>query len=147
MASPNTSAPPDPSDSAGPATETPEQRPSRRRRWVYRLLAATAVPAVLLGLIEGGLRLGGYGYPTDFLVPVGEGGVARFHMERSAEAAELFAEAIEADPRDATARRHLGLALHRAGRFGRRLARLRAGEPYRRSLRRSYTPTAPTPSR
>lgn len=40
----------------------------RRRRWLYRALAVTAVPAGLLLLLEGGLRLVGYGHPTGFTI-------------------------------------------------------------------------------
>jgi len=43
---------------------------SRRRRWAYRILAATLIPALLLGLLEAGLRLGGYGYGTGFFINV-----------------------------------------------------------------------------
>jgi tetratricopeptide (TPR) repeat protein len=39
------------------------------RRLVMRLMAATLVPLFLLGLMEGGLRLVGYGYSTDFFIP------------------------------------------------------------------------------
>lgn len=46
------------------------QRPvpsiSPRRRWLFRLAAATLVPALVLGLLEAGLRLGGYGYDASF---------------------------------------------------------------------------------
>ena len=41
---------------------------SRRRLWLFRLLAATLVPAALLGLLEGGLRLFSYGYATAFFL-------------------------------------------------------------------------------
>jgi len=44
--------------------------PSRLRRWVFRLVVTTVVPALLLGLLEGGLRLVGYGYPTSFFVRI-----------------------------------------------------------------------------
>src|ERR1035437_238292 len=39
---------------------------SRRRLWLMRLFAMFFVPLLLLGGIELGLRLGGYGYDTDF---------------------------------------------------------------------------------
>lgn len=47
---------------------------SRTRLWSYRLVAA-AIPLVVIGLVEGGLRLGGYGYETGFWVrdPAGRG--------------------------------------------------------------------------
>jgi tetratricopeptide (TPR) repeat protein len=44
-----------------------------RRRWPGRLALAVLVPLGLLALLEGGLRLGGYGYRTDFLLPVAGG--------------------------------------------------------------------------
>ena len=43
-------------------------RPTGRRRWLYRLAAGTLVPVILLALLEIGLRLCGYGYPTAFFV-------------------------------------------------------------------------------
>ncbi|MHC5081904.1 MAG: tetratricopeptide repeat protein [Planctomycetota bacterium] len=49
--------------------ETPTApKTSRRRRWIFRLLAMTLVPLLFLGTCEGGLRLVGYGYPTDFFL-------------------------------------------------------------------------------
>ena len=39
---------------------------SRRRLWLMRLFAMTFVPLLVLGSIELGLRLGGYGYDTGF---------------------------------------------------------------------------------
>ena len=41
---------------------------SRRKLWCFRLIALVGVPLLLLGLLELGLRLGGYGYPTAFLL-------------------------------------------------------------------------------
>jgi tetratricopeptide (TPR) repeat protein len=38
------------------------------RKWLFRLVAALAVPLVFLALIEVGLRLVGFGYPTDFFL-------------------------------------------------------------------------------
>ena len=56
------------------ASATPSVRPrrplSRRRVWLFRLLAATLVPTALLCLLEGALWLFGYGYPTDFFVKI-----------------------------------------------------------------------------
>lgn len=40
-----------------------------KRIWLFRLLAA-ALPIVLLVVVEFGLRLGGYGYNPDFLIPL-----------------------------------------------------------------------------
>jgi hypothetical protein len=39
---------------------------SRRRLWLMRLFAMIFVPLLVLGGIELGLRLGGYGYDTGF---------------------------------------------------------------------------------
>lgn len=48
------------------------RRPARAltgwRRWAFPLITALVVPALLLGALEGGLRLAGYGVPTDFLL-------------------------------------------------------------------------------
>ena len=44
------------------------------RLWVFRLLALVAVPALFLGLVELGLRLAGFGYPTAFLLPATQNG-------------------------------------------------------------------------
>lgn len=38
------------------------------KKWGFRLLAATVIPALLLGLFELGLRLLGYGRPTSFAI-------------------------------------------------------------------------------
>ncbi len=43
---------------------------SGRRVWLFRLLSATLAPVLFLCLLEGSLRLFGYGYPSDFFVPV-----------------------------------------------------------------------------
>ena len=42
---------------------------SRRKLWGFRLAAAVGVPVVVLGLAELILRLAGFGYPTQFLLP------------------------------------------------------------------------------
>jgi tetratricopeptide (TPR) repeat protein len=42
---------------------------SPRRRWLFRVVALGIVPLLLLGAVEIGLRLGGYGYPTHFFLP------------------------------------------------------------------------------
>jgi tetratricopeptide (TPR) repeat protein len=41
---------------------------SRRRIWCFRLIALTGVPVLFFGLIELGLRLTGFGYPSSFLL-------------------------------------------------------------------------------
>ena len=45
---------------------TPKAPISRRRLWLMRLFAMIFVPLLVLGGIELGLRLGGYGYDTGF---------------------------------------------------------------------------------
>ena len=40
------------------------------RKWVFRLLAATVIPALLFLLLNFSLWACGYGYPTDFFVKV-----------------------------------------------------------------------------
>jgi tetratricopeptide (TPR) repeat protein len=47
---------------------------SRRRLWLFRLVAVLLAP-LLLSLLEIGLRLGDYGYPTHFYVPSGRAGI------------------------------------------------------------------------
>jgi tetratricopeptide (TPR) repeat protein len=42
---------------------------SSGRRWLFRLGAMTLVPLLVLGGLELGLRLAGYGYPTSYFVP------------------------------------------------------------------------------
>ena len=44
----------------------PPARPAARRRWGFRLAAACGIPFLLLAVVEVGLRLTGYGYPTGF---------------------------------------------------------------------------------
>src|SRR5271157_4516766 len=54
----------------GTAAGSPRRPLSRRRVWLFRLLAATLVPAVFLSLLEGALWLFGYGYPTAFFIKI-----------------------------------------------------------------------------
>jgi tetratricopeptide (TPR) repeat protein len=49
-----------------PANPTPPI--SRRRLWLFRICAAVLIPLVVLGGLELGLRLLGYGYPTSFFI-------------------------------------------------------------------------------
>jgi tetratricopeptide (TPR) repeat protein len=39
------------------------------KRWLFRLLIAVGVPAVFFLILELGLRLAGFGYPVNFLLP------------------------------------------------------------------------------
>jgi len=64
---------PDRSDSADEAVRSPKgprRRISGWRKWVFRLLLATVVPALFLILLEVGLRVCGFGYPTGFFVKI-----------------------------------------------------------------------------
>lgn len=48
----------------------PQRSPeiSRRRRWLFRLVTVALVPLALLALLEGSLRLGGFGHSASFLL-------------------------------------------------------------------------------
>ena len=61
-----------PAEGSGTAASAEGQRPpiSRRREWLFRVTAAVAAPIVLLLLLEGALRVFGYGHPTDFFVEI-----------------------------------------------------------------------------
>lgn len=43
---------------------------SRAKSWAFRIAAATLVPAVLLALLEGGLRLSGFGYDAAYFARI-----------------------------------------------------------------------------
>ena len=43
---------------------------SAGRRWLFRLVAAVLGPLLFLLILEGGLRLGGIGYPMSFFLPM-----------------------------------------------------------------------------
>ena len=69
-------APPNPQPHGGKAGNLPTPAPGSRvacpvrpapsgwRKWLFRLGALSVVPALLLSLLELGLRLAGFGYPT-----------------------------------------------------------------------------------
>ena len=79
---------------ADPPTERPKEAPSapappsvrRLRLWLFRLLALLIAP-LLAVLLEAGLRVFHYGYPTGFYVETGRAGIemtnARFGWRRS----------------------------------------------------------------
>ena len=57
-----------------PAAGAPGEPPRARRlrgwrAWAVRLGLVVLAPALVLGLLEVGLRLAGYGYPTGFFIP------------------------------------------------------------------------------
>jgi tetratricopeptide (TPR) repeat protein len=43
-------------------------RPGRRRLWAFRLIALILIPVLFLGILEGSLRVFGFGYPTGTFV-------------------------------------------------------------------------------
>src|SRR5450759_5168507 len=49
-------------------TKDPVLPLSSRKLWRFRLMALIGVPLLFLGLLELGLRLAGFGYPTAFLL-------------------------------------------------------------------------------
>lgn len=59
---------------AATAVQNERRPPAGWRKWLYRLLAMTAVPAFFLILLEGLLRLYGYGYPAGFFLTKEIGG-------------------------------------------------------------------------
>jgi tetratricopeptide (TPR) repeat protein len=44
------------------------------RLWLFRIFAAVAIPLLVIGGLESGLRLSGYGYPTSFFLKTKIGG-------------------------------------------------------------------------
>jgi tetratricopeptide (TPR) repeat protein len=58
------------------ADGTPKPR-TNLRVWLGRLALAVGVPFFLFGGLELGLRLGGYGRPSDFFIPTAEPGIFR----------------------------------------------------------------------
>jgi tetratricopeptide (TPR) repeat protein len=52
-----------------PAKSLKKNPPTGWRKWLFRLLAMTLVPALFFAVLELGLRLGGYGYPAGFFLP------------------------------------------------------------------------------
>lgn len=66
-------------DANRPAAPAPPVSPDENRRlvgwrgWLVRAVLMIAAPAAVLGLLEAGLWLGGYGHPTDFFIPSADG--------------------------------------------------------------------------
>jgi tetratricopeptide (TPR) repeat protein len=60
-----------PSLTGKPNASISEHRNSKlpiRHIWIFRLAAGIVAPLLFWGLLEGGLYLGGYGYPTNFYI-------------------------------------------------------------------------------
>lgn len=53
--------------------ENPTAPLSKRKLWYFRLVALFGVPLLLLGALELGLRIAGFGYPTSFLLESSNG--------------------------------------------------------------------------
>ena len=48
---------------------------SQQRKWLFRLTAMIVAPVLFIAVLEAGLRLGGYGYPTTFFIGPNADGV------------------------------------------------------------------------
>lgn len=70
--------PPKPAGKNPPPAAAIAPRPSGWKVWRFRLLAAFGAPLLFLILLEAGLRLTGFGYPTSFLLPQDHGGRKTF---------------------------------------------------------------------
>ncbi|HXB60976.1 MAG TPA: tetratricopeptide repeat protein [Candidatus Acidoferrales bacterium] len=55
-------------DKKNATPEKPAFKISQRRLWLFRIFAAILVPLMIVGGLELGLRLSGYGYPTNFFL-------------------------------------------------------------------------------
>ena len=53
-------------DTRNPGAKKPGYRKSRRRLWMMTLVTVLLVPAFFLAVLEGALRLTGFGYSTDY---------------------------------------------------------------------------------
>jgi tetratricopeptide (TPR) repeat protein len=89
---PNPATEPKPKTQAAPAAAPI----SKKRLWAFRLIAL-GFPFVLLALLEGGLRLGGYGYPTTFFVRQRIGG-QEFYVPNDRFGYRFFPPAIARTP-------------------------------------------------
>jgi tetratricopeptide (TPR) repeat protein len=56
-------------DGKNSAPENTKSRLSSARLWLFRFLVVIVVPLVIVGGLELGLRLAGYGYPVSFFLP------------------------------------------------------------------------------
>ena len=50
------------------APEKPAPQIPPRRLWLFRIFAAVVIPLLIIGTLELGLRLSGYGYPTSYFL-------------------------------------------------------------------------------
>ena len=56
------------SDGKDYSSQNPKTTVPARRLWLFRIVAAVLVPLLVVGALELGLRLFGYGYPTSFFL-------------------------------------------------------------------------------
>lgn len=107
---------PGPGPAPGPASNAHQgaggpagRPPSSARLWLFRLLTVLLIPALLFGLLEGGLRVAGVGFPAGFTLPCeveGRPGACdnpsfgrRFFPAGLARSATPFALPLEKGPR------------------------------------------------
>jgi tetratricopeptide (TPR) repeat protein len=64
-----------------PEPEISQTMPGKGRIWFFRLTAVIIVPLLLFTLLGVGLRLGGYGEPTDFFIKSGRSGIYKTNMK------------------------------------------------------------------
>lgn len=88
-------AKPKPSPAAKPGVPAPTKKRRGWRGWLLRIGVAVLAPAVVILLLEAGLRLGGYGYATGFFVPTDTPGLWRVN-ERFGW--RFFPRALSRDP-------------------------------------------------
>jgi len=63
------------------APKSPRPTLSRRRKWLFRLAVMIVSPLLFFTVLEAGLRVGGYGYPTTFLVGPDADGIYTSNMQ------------------------------------------------------------------
>ena len=63
-----------------PEPEISQTMPGKGRIWLFRLTAVIIVPLLFFALLEIGLRLGGYGEPTELFIKSDESGTYRTNM-------------------------------------------------------------------
>ena len=66
-----------PVSAAPPPSPNPARPSGAAKLWFFRAVTALVIPALLLLLLEGGLRLAGFGRPTAFFIPDDQPGFLR----------------------------------------------------------------------
>lgn len=88
--------PSEPKESAKAAAPRPL---STKRKWLYRLMAMTMMPVLVLVLLEVGLRWAGYGYTTDFYLSERDRFKAEVWVDNTHFAQWIFPAQLEPKPR------------------------------------------------